>query len=85
MVWLHLNCQKDHPCHQHCLPRKSLVHERKYLMIAEYRQPPVMQLKEITTVNPKAFPTLTIGSTGTVTWTMQMSAKTTVRQTTYQM
>jgi len=30
MAWLHVNCQKDHLCHQLCLQRTSLGDEPKY-------------------------------------------------------
>jgi len=85
MVWLHLNCLKDHHCHKLWLQRNSLNDEPKYCMFAEYGELTFIESKVMTTVHPRAFPALIIGSTGPVVSIIQMGAKTTVRLTMNQM
>ena len=69
-----------------CLPALTSLGAAMGLGIfAEYEESTVIQPKVKTTVHLKAFPTLKTGSTGTVTWIIQMRAKTTVTQTMNQM
>ena len=75
MVWLHWNRRKDHRCHQLCLQRNLLEEELKYWMFTEYRESTIIQSEVMTTVHPTAFPTLTIRSTGTVTWIIQIERR----------
>jgi len=81
MLRLHLNCQKDHHCHQLCLQRTYLEDELKYYMSAKSAKSTVIQSKVMRTAHLEAFLTSIIGLTGMVIWIIQTKAKTTVRQT----
>jgi hypothetical protein len=61
MVRLHLNCQKDHLCPQHCLERTALEDELKSGMSAIFGKSAVNQSKVTTIAHLKAFRTLKIG------------------------
>ena len=76
VVWLHLNCQKDHFCHQLCPQRTSLGNEHKSLMPAESKESTLIQSKTTRIAHLKVFWTPKIGSTGMATWIIQMTAKT---------
>jgi hypothetical protein len=66
MVQLHLNCQKDHLCHQLCLQRTSLEDEQNDEMFSESEESIVIEPNVMSTAHPKAFPTLKICITGMV-------------------
>jgi len=63
MVRLHLNCLKDHLCHQLCLQRTSLQDELKYQMSAESEEFTDVQPKLMKVVHLKAFRTPKVGLT----------------------
>jgi hypothetical protein len=72
MVQVHINCQKDHLCHQLCLQRASFEDELKYLISAQLTELTVIQLKVMRIVHLTVFLTLTSGFTGMVTCIIQI-------------
>jgi len=82
MVWLHLNCQKDHHCYPHCPQRTSQEDGLKYWMSAQSGESTVIRPKVMRIVHLKAFLTPKIGLTGMVRWIIQMWAMTAGGQTT---
>jgi len=81
MVWLYLNCQNDHLCHQLCLQRMSLDDELKYSTFTQSEESNLIQSKVIRIAHLIAHRTAKIGLTGMGTWIMQMIAKTIARRT----
>jgi len=61
MVRLHLNCQKDHICHQLCLQRTSMEDELKSQMSARSGESTVIQSKVTRTAHLNSFRTPMIG------------------------
>jgi len=76
MVWVHLNCQKDHLCHQLWLQRTCLEDELGSWMSTESWESTVIQSKMSRIAHLKALQTLKIGWTGMVTSIIQMTAET---------
>jgi len=81
IVLLHSDCHKNHVCYQFCLQRTSLEDEHKYQMSAESKESTTIQSTGMRTVYLKAFWTPKIGLTGMMSSILQMTAKTTGRQT----
>jgi len=81
IVWLILNCQKDHLCHQLCLQGTSFEHALKYQMCAESEASTVIQSKVMRIAHLKAFPTPKICLIGMATLIIQMTAMTIAPQT----
>jgi len=77
---LHLNCQKDHLCHQLCLQMICLEDKLKYWMSGKWQEWTVIQSKAVRLAHLKVFQTPDIGSTGMATWIIQLTAMTNVRQ-----
>jgi hypothetical protein len=81
MVRLHLNCRKNHLCHQLSLQRTSLEAGHKYWICAESNESTAILLKVKRIAHLKAFQTPKIGLTGMGTWIIQATAKMTGRRT----
>jgi len=84
MVWLHLNCRKDHLRHQLCLQSTSLEKQHKYWISTESNKSTAILPNVMRKVNQKAFQTPKFGLTGMQTWLNQVTAKTIRRQATNQ-
>jgi len=76
MVWLHLNFQKDHLCHQLFLQRTSLEDELKYFMSAKSDTSTVIQSKVMRVAHLNSFQTRKISLTRMVAWIIQTTVKT---------